>query len=194
MDASSEIAKWRLCLEGDRSTCQICASSQLEILELDPEPIIGVLHKWRVEYVVIGGIAATFHGSTTVTRDFDICYSRERANLERLASALRELDARLRDVDVEVPFQLDAASLRNGLNFTFKTKHGDFDCFGDPGGGFDYELLKRNADRMDVAGRKVMVASLDDIIAMKRAAGRNKDRIEVENLSALREVRDKGRR
>ncbi len=77
-----------------------------------------------------------------------------------------------------------------GLNFTFKTNHGDFDCIGDPGGGFDYELLKRNADHMDVAGRKVMVSSLDDLIAMKRAAGRNKDRIEVENLSALREVRD----
>jgi hypothetical protein len=146
-----------------------------------------------VEYVVIGGIAAMFQGSTTITRDFDICYSRERANLDRLASALRELDARLRGVDVGVPFQLDAASLRNGMNFAFKTKHGDLDCLGDPGGGFDYELLKRNADRMDVAGRRVMVASLDDIIAMKRAAGRNKDRIEVENLSALREVREKGR-
>jgi hypothetical protein len=145
-----------------------------------------------VDYVVIGGIAATFQGSTTITRAFDVCYSRERANLERLASALRELDARLRGVDVDVPFQLDAASLRNGLNFTFKTKHGDFDCLGDPGGGFDYDLLKRNADQMDVTGWKVMVASLDDIIAMKRAAGRIKDRIEVENLSALREVRDKG--
>lgn len=146
-----------------------------------------------MEYVVIGGIAATFQGSTTITRDFDICYSRERANLDRLASALRELDVRLRGVDVDVPFQVDAATLRNGLNFTFKTKHGDFDCLGDPGGGFDYELLKRNADQMDVTGWKVMVASLDDIIAMKRAAGRIKDRIEVENLSALREVRDKGR-
>ena len=146
-----------------------------------------------MEFVVIGGIAAIFQGSTTITRDFDICYSRERANLERLAEALRELTARLRGVDVEVPFRLDAASLRNGLNFTFKTKHGDFDCLGDPGGGFDYELLRRNADQMDIGGFAVSVASLDDVIAMKRAAGRIKDRIEVENLSALREVRDKKR-
>jgi hypothetical protein len=143
--------------------------------------------------VIIGGIAATLQGSTTITRDFDVCYSRDRTNVERLASALRELNARLRGVDGDVPFQLDAASLRNGLNFTFKTKHGDFDCLGDPGGGFDYELLKRNADKVNVAGLKVIVASLDDLIAMKRAAGRNKDRIEVENLSALREVRDKRR-
>jgi len=146
-----------------------------------------------VKYVVIGGIAATLQGSTTITRDFDICYLRDRTNLERLADALRELSARLRGPDVDVPFQLDAAALRNGLNFTFKTKYGDFDCLGEPGGGFDYELLKRNSDQMDVGGLAVMVASLDDVIAMKRAAGRIKDRIEVENLSALREVRDKKR-
>ncbi len=144
--------------------------------------------------MVIGGIAAILQGSTTITRDFDICYSRVRANLDRLPQALQELNARLRGVDAAVPFQLDAASLRDGLNFTFKTKHGDFDCLGDPGGGFDYELLKRNADQMDLGGFTVMVASLDDLIAMKRAAGRNKDRIEVENLSALREVRDTKRR
>ena len=143
-----------------------------------------------MNYVVIGGIAATLQGSTTITRDFDICYWRKHANLERLAAALRDLEARLRGVEEEVPFQLDAAALRNGLNFTFKTKHGDFDCLGDPGGGFDYELLLRNADKMDVGGLRVSVASLDDLIRMKRAAGRIKDRIEVENLSALREVRD----
>ena len=143
-----------------------------------------------MDYVVIGGIAATLQGSTTITRDFDICYSRERANLEHLADALRELEAKLRGVDDDVRFRLDAASLRNGLNFTFKTKHGDFDCLGDPGGGLDYERLLRNADEMDVYGLRLMVASLDDLIRMKRAAGRNKDLIEVENLSALREVRD----
>src|SRR5205807_10519763 len=103
-------------------------------------------------------------------------------------------EPRLRVADVCVPFQRAAASLRSGLNFTLQTKHGDVDCLGDPGGGFDYGLLKRNADQMDVGGWKVMVASLDDLIAMKRAAGRNKDRIEVENLSALREVRDSERR
>lgn len=145
-----------------------------------------------MDYVVIGGIAATLQGSTTITRDFDICYSRERANLKRLADA-RELEAQLRGVEDDVPFRLDAASLRNGLNFTFKTKHGDFDCLGDPGGGFDSQLLLRNADEMDIGGLRVMVASVDDLIHMKRAAGRIKDRIEVENLSALREVRDRRR-
>src|SRR5205823_13670710 len=139
-DATPRIAHRRRSLESDRSPRKERTARPLTPLQLDPEPILRVLHRHEVSYVVIGGIAATFQGSTTITRDFDICYSREPANLERLTSALRELNARLRGVDVDVPFQLDAASLRNGLNFTFKTKHGDFDCLGDPGGGFDYEL------------------------------------------------------
>ena len=89
-----------------------------------------------------------------------------------------------------VRIHLDAISLRRGLTFEFKTKHGDFDCRGDPGGGLDYESLRRNADTLDIDGLRVLVASLDDLIRMKRAVGRNKDLIEVENLAALREVRD----
>lgn len=139
---------------------------------------------------MIGGIAATFQGSTTITRDLDVCYSRKRENLERLAAALRELDVKLRGAPESVPFRLDAATLRNGLNFTFTTRHGNFDCLGDPGGRLDYDLLLANADVMQVGEINVKVASLDDLIRMKRAAGRIKDRIEVENLSALREVRD----
>jgi len=144
-------------------------------LTLDPEPILRVLDRHDVEFVVIGGIAAILQGSTTITRDFDVCYARGQSNLERLTGALRELDARLRGVEEPVPFQLDARSLRNGLNFTFATKHGLFACLGDPGAGFDYELLRRNADVTDIDGLKIKVASLDDLIAMNRAAGRNKD-------------------
>src|SRR4029077_5189381 len=102
--------------------------------------------------------------------------------------------ATLRGAREPVSFLLDARRLKAGLNFTFDTKYGPFDCLGDASGGFDYEQLKPNADGMDLVGTSVPVASLDDLIRMKRAAGRNKDLIEVENLAALREVRDKGRR
>ena len=105
-----------------------------------------------------------------------------------------EIGATLRGVREPVAFRLDARTLKAGLNFTFDTKYGPFDCLGTASGSFDYEQLRRNADSMDIVGSSVHVASLDDLIRMKRAAGRNKDLIEVENLSALREVRDKGRR
>lgn len=160
----------------------------------DPRPILGVLARHEVRFVVIGGIAASLQGSTTITNDFDICYARDQENLARLAAALKELEATLRGAREPVSFLLDARTLKAGLNFTFDTKYGPFDCLGDASGGFDYEQLKPNADGMDLIGTNVPVASLDDLIRMKRAAGRNKDLIEVENLSALREVRDKGRR
>ena len=159
----------------------------------DLRPILGVLARHQVRFVVIGGIAAWLQGSTTITNDFDICYARDQENLERLAAALTQLHANLRDVRKQGAFRLNACTLRAGSNFTFDTKYGSFDCRVATAGGFDYEQLRRNADEMDLVGTRVPVASLDDLIRMKRAAGRNKDLIEVENLSALREVRDKER-
>jgi hypothetical protein len=156
----------------------------------DPRPILGVLVHHQVSFVVIGGIAASLQGSTTITNDFDICYARDKENLERLAAALNELQATLRGVREPVAFLLDARTLKAGLNFTFDTTYGPFDCLGAASGGFEFEQLRRNADAMELVSTKVLVASLDDLIRMKRAAGRNKDLIELENLSALREVRD----
>ena len=156
----------------------------------DPEPILRVLVRQGVRFVVIGGIAGTLQGSTSITYDLDICYSREAGNLRSLAAALQELGARLRGVDAEVPFKLDARSLRSGLNFTFTTTFGAFDCLGEASGGFAYEQLKESAEELDVSGVNISVASLDDLIRMKRAAGRPKDLIEVENLAALRDVRE----
>ncbi|TMC45016.1 MAG: hypothetical protein E6J23_05870 [Chloroflexi bacterium] len=160
----------------------------------DPRPILGVLVRHEVRFVVIGGIAASLQGSTTITNDFDICYARDHENLERLVRALTELAATLRGPREPVAFRLDARTIKAGLNFTFDTKYGPFDCLGSVAGSFDYEQLRRNSDLMNLVGTNVSVASLDDLIRMKRAAGRNKDLIEVENLSALREVRDSHRR
>ena len=160
----------------------------------DPRPILGVLVRHEVRFVVIGGIAASLQGSTTITNDFDICYARDSENLERLARALTELHATLRGPREPVAFRLDARTLKAGRNFTFDTVYGPFDCLGSASGGFDYEQLRRSADTMNLVGTDVSVASLDDLIRMKRAAGRNKDLIEIENLSALREVRDSQKR
>jgi len=158
--------------------------------DLDVPALFGVLAQHRVRFVVIGGIAANMLGSTTVTRDLDICYAREPADLEALAGALRELSVTLRGAEADLPFKLDARTLRSGLNFTFRSALGDFDCIGEASGVFTYVSLAPNAETVTVDGRDIAVASLDDLIRMKRAAGRIKDLIEVENLSALREVRE----
>ena len=126
-------------------------------------------------------------GSPSVTTDLDICYARDELNLERLANALRELGARLRGVEEPVPFRLDAATLQSGDHFTFVTRAGNLDCFGLPAGSGGFEPLRRTAVEMDLGESRALVASLEDLLRMKRAAGRPKDLIELEVLGALRE-------
>ena len=160
----------------------------------DPLAALQILVAHKVDFVVIGGIAARLWGSPTVTRDLDICYARTPANYERLAAALQQVHAKLRGVSKEVPFRLHARTLAAGDSFTFKSDVGDVDCLGTPTGTGGYDDLKASAERVDVDGLKVWVTSLIDLIEMKRAAGRNKDRVELEVLGALRDERGRRRR
>jgi predicted nucleotidyltransferase len=150
------------------------------------------LKKHRVRFVVIGGLGGRVRGSTTVTDDVDVCYARDDQNLVRMTTALKELHARLRGAPKDVPFLLDADTLKMGDRFTFDTDVGKLDILGHPSGiPGGYEELDRAADEIDMAfGLKVKVASIDDLIRMKRAAGRPKDLIEAEVLGALRDEID----
>lgn len=156
----------------------------------DPLTVLHTLDRHGVRFVVVGGIAARLWGSPSVTQDLDLCYARDRENLHRLASALREMDAHLRGAPADVAFRLDAASLESGDHFTFTTRFGDVDLLGTPAGSGGYRELAATAAEIDLDGVGVAVASLEDLIHMKRAAGRPKDRIEVEVLVALREERE----
>lgn len=157
----------------------------------DPLRLIRELNDAGVRYIVIGAFAGRLLGSPTLTRDLDICCARDRTNLHLLAGVLRKLHARLRGVDEELPFQLDARTLLAGDSFTFVTDAGDFDVLGTPGGTAGYDDLARTAIETDLDGLLVFVTSLDDLIRMKKAAGRPKDLIEVEVLGALREEIDR---
>jgi hypothetical protein len=157
----------------------------------DPLPAVAALNRHGVEYIVIGGVAAITLGSPLLTSDFDICYRRSKENTNRLASALQELQARPRGMDPALPFILDGATLRNGDTFTFETSAGDLDCLGSPSGTSGYTDLVRAALTVDLGeGLTARVCSLDDLIRMKRAAGRPKDLYAVENLLALRSLID----
>jgi hypothetical protein len=158
----------------------------------DPLAALRALRDHHVRFVVIGGLAARLWGSPTMTNDTDICYARDQQNLERLADALHELGARLRGAPDDVPFLLDARTLANGQNLTFQTVHGPLDVLGMPAGVDGFDELHRNAAEFDLGdGLVVAVCDLDDLIRMKRAAGRRKDRIELEVLTAVREERER---
>jgi hypothetical protein len=155
--------------------------------DFDPEAVIGLLGRHRFRYVLVGGLAAITHGAPLVTQDIDVCHARDPENLERLASALREVRAELRGADPGPPFRLDAATLRAGDAFTFTTDIGWIDVLGTPSGTDGYEDLVRTADRFPLFGYQVLVSSVDDLIRMKRAAGRPKDLLAIEELGALRD-------
>jgi hypothetical protein len=144
-----------------------------------------------VDFVLIGGLAAQVHGSPSLTRDVDICFNLDRDNLDRLAKALAALAAIRRGLPEVVHAPLDARALRAGDIFTLRTRYGDLDLLAHPEPGLDFASLAARSITAELLGLRVKVAGLDDLMAMKRAAGRPKDRIELEILGALREELDR---
>jgi hypothetical protein len=142
----------------------------------DPNPALVKLADAGVDFVLIGGLAGQAHGSALLTFDLDIAYERSPENLRRLASVLQTLNARLRDAPEDLPFILDARTLAGGANFTFLTKYGSLDILSDPSGAPPYSRLREQAMEIEVEGRRILVASLDHMIAMKEATGRLKDK------------------
>lgn len=158
-----------------------------------PSELLEVLERHGVRFVVIGGLAAELRGSPYITRDVDVTPSRDRANLRRLAGALRELNAQLRvpGVDGPVEFKLDEHSFDWGTTWTFVTDHGYLDVALLPDGTQGYDDLRRGATREQITETlQVDVASLADVIRSKEAAGREKDRAV---LPILRRVLERSR-
>ena len=158
-----------------------------------PDEILRRLVDAGVRFVLVGGLAAQAHGSTSLTIDLDICYARDPDNLAAIAAVLVDLAAVRRGLPTDAPRMppLDARTLRAGGLFTLTTRFGDFDLLADPDPGLDYDALVAGAIPAVTAGVPVLAAGLDDLMAMKRAAGRPKDRIELEILGALREEIDR---
>lgn len=158
---------------------------------LEAGDILLALTRADVRFVVIGGMAAQVHGSPSLTLDIDICYDLDRDNPDRLAGALVDLAASRRQMPSGLTPPLDARALRAGDVFTLRTRFGDLDLLAHPEPALEYRSLAARAIRAEILGVEVLVASLDDLMAMKRAAGRPKDRVELEILGALREEIDR---
>ena len=160
-----------------------------------PTVLLGGLARSGVDFVVIGGVAVVVQASPRFTRDLDICYATDATNLERLGAHLISLDAKLRGIDEDVPFVPDARTLRHTQTLTLSTRDGDLDLLVGPPGSPGYAALRRRADVIDLDGESVRIASLEDLIAMKRAGGRPQDQIDVESLEIARNrLRTGGRR
>jgi hypothetical protein len=164
--------------------------------QLDPRSIFQALEHRGVQYVLIGGLAAAFHGSPFVTNDVDITPQRSRDNLDRLSAALKDLDARVRsDAAPEgLAFDHNGESLGAADMWTLTTSAGDLDITFVPSGTAGYAGLRRDAVDLHVLGLVIPVAALADIVRSKEAAGRAKDERTLPTLRRLLEAEDEGLR
>jgi hypothetical protein len=152
--------------------------------------LIEALTSAEVEFIIVGGLAATAHGSARLTQDIDIVYARTPANLQRLASALAPHAPYLRGAPAGLPFQWTADTIRRGLNFTLTTTLGDIDLLGEIVGGGGFTDLEAHTIRLDLFGHECRCLDLPTLVRVKRAAGRPKDLEAIAELEALLDERD----
>lgn len=153
--------------------------------------LLRALQKDKVRFIVIGGAAATGHGSARLTVDLDVVYSRSPENLRRLAAAIAPLAPTLRGAPEGLPLVWDERTIRSGLNFTLSTSLGAVDLLGEVAGGGTYENLEKDTETIHVFGVDCLCVTLDALIRLKRAAGRRKDLEAIAELEAIREEREK---
>jgi hypothetical protein len=154
---------------------------------LDPELLLRTLHAHDLRYVLIGALAARLQGFPRLTADADITPAADADNLERLAQALRDLNARVytESVPAGLEFDCTAAFLAQAQMWNLVTDAGRLDIAFTPSGTAGYDDLSQAAVRFEVFGIEILVASLRDILRSKEAADRPQDRQDVPVLRAL---------
>ena len=157
----------------------------------DLETALQALARGAVDFIIVGGVAATIHGSTRLTRDLDIVYARAPENIARLATAMAPYHPYLRGAPPGLPFRWDAETIRRGLNFTLTTTLGDLDLLGEIVGGGAYEDVLPHTQPVAAFGVTARCVNLPRLIHLKRTAGRPRDLEAIAELEALRE-QDRG--
>jgi len=147
--------------------------------------LLDALVRSSVRFVIIGGTAATVHGSVRLTLDLDVVYDRSPDNLDRLVSSLAPFHPYLRGAPPGLPFVWDTRTLVRGLNFMLTTRVGDIDLLGEVVGGGSYAALVPHSIEVELFGHRCLAVGIETLITLKRAAGRPKD---LEVIAELEEI------
>ena len=159
------------------------SSAPIEFLKL-----IRLLAEANADLVVIGGLALQIHGGDYLTYDADFAMIRRRENARAIAAALAPYAPKPVDWPECVPFVLDEQTIMNASILTLVTDLGRVDFLAEPAGAPPYEQLKARASTFELEGHTIYVASIDDLISMKRAAGRPKDLAHVAELETIQRL------
>jgi predicted nucleotidyltransferase len=151
--------------------------------------LIRQLTENEVEFIIVGGAAATAHGSARLTMDLDVVYSRSTNNIHKVVKALEPIQPYLRGAPPGLPFEWSVETIQKGLNFTLTTSLGALDLLGEIVGGGGYEQLFPHTVRLEIGGVECLCLGLERLIEVKRAAGRPKDLETVAELERIKEER-----
>jgi hypothetical protein len=161
------------------------------VTRFDPARIFETLDRHGVICLTIGAWAVIAHGYVRATADIDFVARLDKKNIERLAAALSEQNARLRgadgdklDIDPTIP-----NTLGNGASFNMDTDAGLLDFLNDVPGAADFDLMRSRGHLAVAGGVAVWVVGLEDLIRMKDASGREQDLLDIHKLEALRATR-----
>lgn len=149
--------------------------------------LIRLLSENEVEFIIVGGAAATAHGSARLTLDLDVVYNRSSGNVESMVNALRSVQPYFRGAPPGLPFEWSVETIQKGLNFTLTTTLGALDLLGEIVGGGSYEQLLPDTIKIQIAGVECRCLGLQRLIAVKRAAGRPKDFETIAELERIQE-------
>jgi len=153
----------------------------------DFKALLRLLTENQVDFIIVGGAAATAHGSARLTFDLDIVYSRDSENIVRIVNALRPIQPYLRGAPPGLPFDWSTETVKKGLNFTLVTTLGPLDLLGEIAGGGSYQQLIGETIEVEIAGVECRCLNLERLIKVKRAAGRPKD---LEVIAELEQILD----
>ena len=156
----------------------------------DFNALLRLLVENKVEFIIVGGAAATAHGSARLTIALDVVYRRTTENITRMVDALKSIQPYLRGAPPGLPFDWSAPTVQKGLNFTLVTTLGALDLLGEIVGGGGYEQLRPETIEVEIAGVTCLCLNLERLITVKRAAGRPKD---LEVVAELQQIRDETR-
>jgi len=148
----------------------------------DPREIFAALIRNEVGFVTVGAFALVAHGVVRATGDVDVVPEPSEANRDRLVQALAELEA---VPDGESGAPADAALLARDANVRFQTRHGQLDLLLSRQYAELYPRLVAGSVVAQAAGLAVPVVGREDLIALKAAAGRDKDVVDIGDLLAL---------
>lgn len=155
-------------------------------MTFDPSRIFQTLDRHGVDYLTIGAWAVIAHGYVRATADIDFVARLDEQNMERLATALAELNARLRGVDADKLDidPIDPHVLISGASFNMDTDAGPLDFLNDVPGAADYDEMRSRARHANAGGVTVWVVGYEDLIRMKEASGREQDFLDIHQLQA----------